>query len=270
MIPTLPTTWVKGQKVPFQEGSTVEFKEVSVFAGLFRHKSVGNSGLPKYRETLIGFLNSGQGILVMGVKDDGTIVGVEDTTPAHMDMFKLWVDGNFNTLVYKNGKSIDPSKISIKYYTYPVISPDASSIPPAQIIVVEAINNETSKHLDIMTRSGIIVHRLNASNFKLSSEPVYRKRDVKGMIYAIREQMQTMLADKKRQIEDLQEQHQEHIKLAIRKERTAIRDYIDKISISLYEKYNNPNPPQSQSPCDKVMKFISSQLATLYQMILLV
>jgi hypothetical protein len=252
MIPTLPASWVYGEKVPFPEGSSVEFKTVSLFTGLFRHKSAGASGLPKFRETLIGFLNSGQGILVMGIKDDGTIAGVEDTTPAQMDMLRLWVDGNFNTLVYKNGKSIDPSKISITHSTYPVVNHPTQAL----IIIITAINNDTNKHLDIMTRSGTIVHRLNASNFKLSSEPVYRKRDVKGMIYAIRDQMQAMLADKKRQIEDLQEQHHEDIKLAIRSERAAIRDYVDKISISLYEKYNNHiQKPESQ--CDKVMKFLS-------------
>jgi len=258
MIPTLPPTWIYGEKAPFQEGATVEFKEVSVFSGLFRHKSVGNSGLPKYRETLIGFLNSGQGILVMGVKDDGTILGVEDTNPASMDMFKLWVDSNFNSLVYKNGSPIDPSKISIKYYTYPVLN----SRNPAQIIVIEAINNASHNHLDIMTRSGTIVHRLNASNFKLKSEPVYRKRDVKGMIYAIKDQMHTILADKKRQIEDLQEQHQENIKMVIRHERASIRDYVDKISISLYEKYNTPLP-QNTSPCGKLMR----ALATLFHLL---
>jgi len=76
------------------------------------------------------------------------------------------------------------------------------------------------------------------------------------MIYAIRDQMQTMLADKKRQIEDIQEQHQEDIKIAIRQERIAIREYVDKISISLYEKYNNPPPPK-MSPCDKLMKVLT-------------
>jgi hypothetical protein len=254
MIPVLPTTWVKGEKVPFQEGSTVEFKEVTVFSGLFRPKSAGNSGLPKYRETLIGFLNSGQGILVMGIKDDGTIAGVEDTSPAQMDMLRLWVDGNFNTLVYKNGKPIDPSKISIKHSTYPVVNHPNNGI----IIVITAINNDTHKHLDIMTRSGTVVHRLNASNFKLAVEPIYRKRDVKGMVYAVRLQMQSMLADKKRQIEDLQEQHTQHIKKVISEERTGIRDYIDKISISLYEKYKYSPNQQKESMCNKLMKYLST------------
>jgi hypothetical protein len=251
MLPTLPPVWVYGTKVPFQEGTAVEFKEVTVFSGLFRHKSVGNSGLPKYRETIIGFLNSGSGLLIMGIKNDGTIVGVEDTNDHTMDMFKLWVDSHYNSLVYKNGKPIDPSNISIKYYTYPVINRTST----AQIIVVEAINKGTA--MDIMTRSGTVIHRLNASNFKLTSEPIYRKRDVKGMIYAVRGQMHTILADKKRMIEDLQEKHQEDIKRAIHAERQSIRDYVEKISISLYTRYNSEPKP---SFCSKVMCALSSVL----------
>ena len=255
MLPTLPPVWVYGTKAPFQEGTSVEFKEVTVFSGLFRHKSVGNSGLPKYRETIIGFLNSGSGLLIMGIKNDGTIMGVEDTNDKTMDMFKLWVDSHYNSLVYKNGKSIDPSTISIKYYTYPVTNRTTS----AQIIVVEAINKGTT--MDIMTRSGTVVHRLNASNFKLTSEPVYRKRDVKGMIYAVKTQLHTMLADKKRMIEDLQEKHEEDLKRAIHAERQSIRDYVEKISVSLYDRYNNEPKP---SLCSKVMKVLSTMLVATF------
>jgi hypothetical protein len=251
MLPQLPQQWVYGNKAPFQEGATVEFKEVTMFSGLFRHKSVGNSGLPKYRETIIGFLNSGAGLLIMGIKNDGTIVGVEDTNDKTMDMFKLWVDSHYNSLVYKNGKSIDPSTISIKYYTYPVINRTTS----AQIIVVEAINKRPS--MDIMTRSGTVIHRLNASNFKLTVEPIYRKRDVKGMIYAVKSQMHTILADKKRAIEDLQEKHEEEIKRAIHAERQSIRDYVEKISQSLYKRYNSEPKP---SLCSKVMCALSAIL----------
>ena len=104
MLPILPEKWVYGERVPFQESNLVEFKEVSVFAGLFKNKSLGTSGLPKYRETIIGFLNGGQGYLIMGVKNDGKIIGIENIEDETMDQFKLWIDGCFNTLVYKNGK----------------------------------------------------------------------------------------------------------------------------------------------------------------------
>ena len=93
----LPASWVYGEKVPFTESNTVEFKRVSIFSGLFVYTS-SNSGLPKYKETLIGFLNSGGGFLFMGILDDGTILGVEDLTEAGLDKLNLWVDSCFNSL----------------------------------------------------------------------------------------------------------------------------------------------------------------------------
>lgn len=92
MLPILPKVWKYGEKLPFYESSTVEFKEVTVFSGLFRDKSLGKTGLTKYRETLIGFLNSGRGYLLMGIKDDATIVGVENVTCEKIDMLQLWLD----------------------------------------------------------------------------------------------------------------------------------------------------------------------------------
>lgn len=224
MLPSLPEKWAYGEKVPFQENEQVEFKEVAVFSGLFRNKTRRDSGLPKYRETLVGFLNStGQGYLIMGVKDDGTIVGVEDMTPDAIDKFRLWVDSNFNSLVYKNGRSIDPSMISIKFYTYPVIGYNSN------VVVIEVLNKGNR---DIMLRSGTIIYRLNASNFKVSTEPVYRKRDVNGMIQAVQMKMQSVLDEKRKKIDDLHDQ---------------IRDLKREVKY-IYER---------DSFCDKVMKFLA-------------
>jgi len=254
MLPPLPNRWVYGEKVPFQESDVVEFKEVSVFSGLFRHKSVGNSGLPKYRETIIGFLNGGEGYLIMGIKNDGTILGVVNTTDETMDMFRLWIDSHFNSLVYKNGKPIDPAKVSIKYSAYPVVSAEADTrnCGAASVIVVEALNR--GKPVDIMTRSGTIVRRLNASNFKVTSEPVYRHRDVKGLIYAVQSQMQRLLADKKKVIENLEEKHKEEVYKARLEERASIRDYIELISTSLYQKYKMDM--MEDSICVRIMKYV--------------
>ena len=78
---------------------------------------------------------------------------------------------------------------------------------------------------------------LYINNFKVFSEPVYRQRDVKGMIYSMQRQIEQVNAEKKRAIADLREQHEEDLKRAIRDERNGIREYIDSISKSLYEKY---------------------------------
>jgi len=229
MLPALPCEWVYGEKVPFPESNNVEFKEVSVYAGLFRDPILGKTGLTKYRETIHGFLNGGSGYLLMGVKDDGTIVGVENLAEDGADMLRLWIDSSFNTLVYKDGKTLDPSKASITFSMYPVLG------CTNKVIVIKVINS--GKPFNIMTLSGVMVHRLNASNFKVTSEPVYRKRDVKGMIYSMQGQIDKLLAEKKRYIYDLKEKHKEEIQRVLQEERASIRDYIEKISCSLYEKY---------------------------------
>lgn len=245
MLPTLPEKWVFGEKVPFQESNLVEFKEVTVFAGLFKNRSLGSSGLPKYRETIIGFLNGGKGYLIMGIKNNGTIMGVENITDDVMDKFNLWIDGSFNTLVYKNGKPIDPSQITIKVHMFPVEGRASS------IIVIEVENR--GKPMDIMTRSGTIIYRLNASNFKVSSEPVYRKRDVKGMIQAVQGQMQLIIDEKRKTIERLQDKHEDEIKEVMRSQSKEIRAYIDQISKSLYDKYKMED--EKETLCSRIMKW---------------
>jgi len=247
MLPTLPEKWVFGEKVPFQESSLVEFKEVTVFAGLFKNKSLGSSGLPKYRETIIGFLNGGNGYLIMGIKNNGTIMGVENITDDVMDKFNLWIDGSFNTLVYKNGKPIDPSEITIKVHVFPVEGRDS------RIIVIEVENR--GKFMDIMTRSGTIIYRLNASNFKVTSEPIYRKRDVKGMIHAVQGKLQMVIEEKRKAIERLQDKHQDEIKEILRSQVKESRAYIDQISRSLYEKYKIED--ERETLCSRIMKWFN-------------
>lgn len=243
MLPTLPDRWVHGEKVPFQESNLVEFKEVTVFAGLFKNKSPGSSGLPKYRETIIGFLNGGKGYLIMGIRNDGTIMGVDNIADEVMDKFNLWIDGSFNTLVYKNGKPIDPSKITIKVHIFPVYNHPIE----ASIIVIEVENR--GKQMDIMTRSGVIIYRLNASNFKVTTEPVYRRRDVKGMIHSIQNQMQNVIDEKRKIIERLQDKHKDEINDILKSQAKEIKI----ISQSLYEKYKID---ERESFCSRIMKWI--------------
>lgn len=238
-----PQQWVFGEKVPFQESNILEYKEVTVFAGLFRHKSLGSSGLPKYRETIIGFLNGGKGYLIMGIRNDGTIMGVENISDEMMDKFMLWIDGSFNSLVYKNGKPIDPSKITIKVHIFPVSGRETE----ARVIVIEVENR--GKIMDIMTRSGSIIYRLNASNFKVSSEPIYRKRDVKGMIHSIQTQMQLVIDEKRKIIEKLQDKHKDEINDILRSQVKEIRE----ISESLYIRYKNE---EKDTLCSRLMKWI--------------
>jgi len=211
----LPQQWVLGAKVPFSESNTVEFKRVAVFSGLFTQQTKHSSGLPKYKETLNAFLNSSGGYLIMGILDDGTIMGVDGLTEGVRDKFNLWVDSCFNSFVYKDGSPLDPTQVFLKIHIFPVIAATTS------VIVVEAINK--GPLLNIMNRNGTILYRLNASNYKITAEPVYRKRDVRGMISAIKDHMQKIIDEKHRAIQDLQQKHHHEV-----------LDYID--TIRKYEK----------------------------------
>jgi hypothetical protein len=247
LLPLLPKQWVYGEKVPFNESNIVEFKRVSIFTGLFTLKSIRGSGLPKYKETIHAFLNGAGGYLIMGVLDDGTIAGGENLTPEFLDKFNLWIDSCYVTFTCKDGAPIDPSIMQMKIHTFPVLNSSVKT----HILVVEVINKGVP--LNIMNRSGVIIYRLNASNYKMITEPVYKKRDVKGMIQSIQCNMQQIINEKHRAIEDLQEKHTDEIKAIVKQENKITRDYIEKISESLYTKYKIE---QKESLCSKVMKYI--------------
>ena len=249
MLPQLPQQWVFNEKAPFQESNTVEFKRVSIFTGLFNLKSLRGSGLPKYKETIHAFLNGVGGYLIMGVLDDGTIAGGENLTPEFLDRFNLWIDSCYGTFTCKDGIPIDPCLISMKIHTFPVIGVIG---PPTHILVVEVINKGAP--LNIMNRAGTIIYRLNASNYKMITEPVYKKRDVKGMIHAIQSHMQQAIDEKHRALENIQEKHADEIKEVVKRENKITRDYVEKISESLYEKYRIE---KRQSLCGKIMRYLA-------------
>jgi len=247
-LPKLPQQWVLNEKVPFQESNVVEFKRVSIFSGLFNLKSSKGSGLPKYKETINAFLNSGGGYLIMGILDDGTIVGAENVTDEMVDKCKLWLDSCFHGFMYKDGTSLNPLEIFLSIKIFPVVNADSS------IIVIEAINK--GYPLNILTRSGSLIYRLNASNYKIVSEPIYRRRDVKGMIDSIQKHMQSVINLKHREIKDLQEKHLEEIKSIIEREGKITRGYMEKISESLYNKYQIDG--KNDNICAKVVRYIES------------
>ena len=248
MLPILPDKWVYNEKVPFNESNLVEFKRVSIFTGLFTLKSIRGSGLPKYKETIHAFLNGAGGYLIMGILDDGTIVGGENLTPEFLDRFNLWIDSCYGTFTCKDGGPIDPCKIQMKIHTFPVHYAPTT----AHILIVEVINKGVP--LNIMNRSGVIIYRLNASNYKMITEPVYKKRDVKGMIQSIQAHMQQIINEKHRALEDLQEKHMDEIKEVVKRESKVTRDYVEKISESLYTKYKIEQ--KNQGLCGKIMQFI--------------
>jgi hypothetical protein len=251
MLPDLPKKWIFGEKVMLSESNMVEFKEVSLFSGLFINKSMQLSALPKYRDTLIGFLNGGGGYLIMGVRNDRTIIGVGDLTTELLDRFKLWVDSTFNVIVHKDGRYIDPSQTSLRVIVFPVHNANNK----AHIICVEAIH--TGIPLDIMTRAGTIIYRLNASNYRIITEPIYRKRDVQGMICAIQGQMQSIINDKHKALKVLQEKHKDELEAVLKAEKEKNEEHVSlvikQISDSLYLKYRDND---KNTLCNRIMKFL--------------
>ena len=256
VLPALPKKWVYGEKVPFAESNTVEFKEVAIFSGLFKNSSSPTSGLPKYRDTLIGFLNCGGGYLILGIRNNGVIAGVKEMTDGALDRFNLWIDSTFNVIMYKDGSPIDPSLTTLKVHTFPVEGTDENTF----VVCVEAIHK--GEALDIMTRAGKIIYRLNASNYKIASEPMYRKRDVQGMICAIQTQMQAVINDKHKALKVLQEKHKEEIETLLKgeKERSEqhVRAVMTQVSESLYSKYHleSTETGQTDSICVRLTRFL--------------
>ena len=241
-----PSQWVIGEKVPFSESNIVEFKRVAIFSGLFVHKPARTSGLPKYKETLNAFLNSEGGYLLFGILDDGTISGVEDVTDDALDKFRLWVDSCFHSFIYKDGESLNPAQVSLTITVHPTNT-------DAKVIIVHAKN--TGKPFNIMTKSGTMHYRLNASNYKVTVEPVYRKRDVKGMISVIQEQMQSTIDEKHRFIHELQDKHHDEIKEILQDH----RECIEQISQSLYDKYHRD---QNTSLCSRLFAWFGIHIVS--------
>jgi hypothetical protein len=65
--------------------------------------------------------------------------------------------------------------------------------------------------------------------------------------------MQQVIDEKHRALEDIQEKHMDEIKAIIKRESNITRDYVEKISKSLYTKYKIE---QEQNLCSKIMKYL--------------
>jgi len=220
----LPPKWVIDEKMPSTEGTNLEFKEA------FRLKGAMQTSLPKYRETLIGLLNVGGGYLVLGVTNKGVIQGMEESDDDTLDKFRVWVDAQYGSLLYRDGSRLDPQLTSLKVKVFPVEQTDR------RVIAIEAFN--TMDSLQIQTGSGEIIYRLNASNYKLRTEPIYRHRDVQGLIRTVQIQMQGIIKEQHDTIRKMNEKH--HVEMAralqVEKERNekAMRLMIHSLSANLY------------------------------------
>lgn len=224
----LPTKWILNEKLPFGECSNIEFKLANRFPGALK------TSLVKYRETLLGMLNVGGGYLILGVQNDGTIIGMDAVIPEEVDKLNVWVDTTYGTFMYKDGRPLDPVITSLKTFIFPVIGTNR------HVVVIEAIHK--GEQLSLMTKGGEIIYRLNASNYRIHTEPMYTKRDMQGMITAVQTQMQEIIKNQHQVIKNLHQKHKDELEEVIIREKEnsekAVIEMVKKISDSLYIRYS--------------------------------
>ena len=243
----LPDKWVVDEKIPCVEGTNIEFKESRNLRG-----SMATS-LSKYRETLTGLLNVGGGYLILGVTDKGIIKGVEETDDDSLDKFKVAIDILYGELNYRDGSPLNPELTSLKVKVFPLDNTDR------KIIVIEAIN--TSDILTIQSGGGYIIYRLNASNYRLRSERIYRHRDVQGIMKSIKGVMQLRIDEQYAKMKEMNKKHKEELDLAIRSVKEESEKEMGKIiktiSDSLYDTYKEREEIK-ESLCSRIFRQVSN------------
>ena len=225
----LPDRWIFGQRLEFGESNAVEFKLATSFSGSL------HTSIHKYRDTLIAFLNCGGGWLFLGVADDGTIHGMTDVDSQTLDKLNICVDNTYQLLVYRqNGQTICPQETSLKVHMFPVESKGSERF----VVGIQAVHK--GELLCLMTRGGESFYRLNASNYKMTSEPVFRKRDVQGMIQTVQTQMQEIITRQQSTIKTMQKKHKEELNELLETERKTVVEMMSHVSNSLYVMYHAP------------------------------
>ncbi len=137
---------------PCTEGPHIEFKQ-------------SFCNVNKLNKTICSFLNSNGGYLISGVEDETCrIIGVQATIK-DIDNYILSVDNIFHQkiILTSEGYTIHPSCIKVKCLKLK----DKEDI---YIIIVKIIPTEGKKY---KLKDGSIFYRVNASNFKVSSEKMF-------------------------------------------------------------------------------------------------
>lgn len=232
----MPESWIQGEKMPYEEGTHMEYKEAKKLRG-----SMATS-MEKYKETLIGLLNVGGGYLVLGVTNEGIIQGMDETDEQSLDKFRVAIDVFYGTLCYQDGSALDPMKTSFKVSVHSL-----KGVEGKHIVVVRVFN--AADTLTVQTKNGVVFYRLNASNYRYVSEAIYRHREVQGMIRTVQDNMQKIIKDQHDSMLKMTQRHQEELERAIRQEKDksdlAMRTLVRSVSDSLYAKHKMATAPPS-------------------------
>lgn len=145
-LPVLPNTLTAGEKFPYPEGTTIEFKQANT---------------AKLADTLCAFLNTQGGYYIIGVRDDGVVCGIDRKL---LDARLCTVDSILrgNCITHTETKE----SVTDRHITCTVIPLDGM---PADKFVL-AICAKSDDSGDIWQRPNAIVRRLHASNWIIPTD----------------------------------------------------------------------------------------------------
>jgi predicted HTH transcriptional regulator len=163
-------------KFPHSENDVIELKE-----------SINFNHLSKYRETLCAFLNTSGGHLIFGIKDNLDVVGIR----IH--------DKDLDEFICITDQIISDGLIVCCYIdnqdNFVKISCDALK---TKIIVNSknkrffVITTNPSPNTEYQLKCGSIFRRLNASNYHVKNEKMYKQSELNGVVKKMEYKLRTL------------------------------------------------------------------------------
>ncbi len=213
----------EGTKFIHPESDKLELKESFV-----------DKAFDKYLQTICGFLNSGGGCLIFGIKDNLDLVGLNlknksidkmilriDAIIREREIVGINIDSDIDSLNIDslNIDSDIDSNIGNIFEPNEFVLLDSSNIKTRQVItssnknflIIEVIPKSNTKY---QIRGGMIFYRLGASNYFEKTEKIYKQKDFENACKQIEQKanienksniklFQKTLDDKNKQIEEL-------------------------------------------------------------------
>ncbi len=165
----LKPDWYREAFFPFPEGREWEFKEYGSL------KSANRSYKDTWRRTIVAFLNASGGVLLLGIRDNGQIVGIPATV-GDIDDFKRIIDGMIMESIYLN----DGSHIHYRA----IVRVEAICLDRERYII--ALNVYplviTNEERYFVCRNGDRFLRLNACNCRVPKEPLFTQIQVNQIL----------------------------------------------------------------------------------------
>lgn len=150
------------KKFPYPESERTEYKE-----------SIVDLAFDKYLQTICGFLNSGGGNLIFGIKDNLNLIGINSKNKC-VDKFILRIDTIISEkqIIGLNNESgeftnIEPSNIKSRQ----IVNKSGK-----KFLIIE-VQSSTQSNIIYQLANGMIYHRLGASNYFEKTERIYKQTD---------------------------------------------------------------------------------------------